>query len=123
MEVQPNTTWKNNWGLSLIKIVRLLFQKYQQIDVSTAKSMINEGDVIVLDARKSKDHHESHIEGALSIESDALSDFIDQTDKSKTILCYCYKGISSKGSCRKLVQAGFKNVYNLKGGFEAWCKK
>lgn len=123
MTVQPNITGKNSWGLSLIKIVKLLFKNYQQINVSQAKSMINEGGIIVIDARKSKDHHESHIEGALSMKKNVLSDFIDRTDKSRSIICYCYKGISSKGLCRKLVQAGFKNVYNLKGGFDAWCKK
>lgn len=104
-------------------LLKLPFKKLRQIDVSTAKSMLSEGNIVVLDARKNNDYHKSHIEGALSIEGGALNDFIDRTDKSRTVLCYCYKGISSKRLCRKLIQAGFRNVCNLKGGFNAWCKK
>jgi len=104
-------------------LLKLPFKRLKQIDVPTAKSLIREENVTLLDARKSGDYQKSHIEGARSIDGEALNDFIDQADKSKTILCYCYKGISSKGPCRRLIQAGFKKVYNLKGGFDAWCKK
>ena len=85
--------------------------------------MISEGSVIFIDARKNEDYQKSRIDGALSMESDALNNFIDQTDRSHNIICYCYKGISSKGLCKKLVRAGFKNIYNLKGGYDAWCEK
>jgi len=103
-------------------LLKLPFKRLKQIDVSAANSLISEENVIVLDARKNSDYQKSHIEGARSIDGEALGDFIDQADKSKTILCYCYKGISSKGPCRMLISAGFKKVYNLKGGFDAWCK-
>ena len=72
---------------------------------------------------KNKDYQESHIEGAMPLGNDTLNDFIAQTDRSTKIICYCYKGMSSKGYCDKLAKAGFRNVYNLKGGYDAWCKK
>lgn len=101
-------------------LLKLPFKQIKQISVSQAKSMIKDNNTIIIDARKNKDFKQSHVEGALSIEGNAFNNFIDQTDKSKLIICYCYKGISSKRFCGKLTQAGFKNVYNLKGGYDAW---
>jgi len=31
--------------------------------------------------------------------------------------------VSSKAFCGKLEQAGFKNVYSLTGGYDAWTRK
>ena len=100
-----------------------LFNRFKQINVSEAKSMISEGSVIFIDARKNEDYQKSRIDGALSMEDDALNNFIDQTDRSHNIICYCYKGISSNGRCKKLVRAGFKNIYNLKSCYAAWCEQ
>jgi len=114
----------SKWGLPRIGyLLKLPFKRSKQINASEARSMINEGNVIIIDARKSEDYQESHIEGALSMEDDTLNNFIDQTDRSNNIICYCYMGISSKGLCSKLTRAGFKNVYNLIGGYTAWRKK
>ena len=85
--------------------------------------MMKEGHVTIIDIRKNDDYRNAHIKGAFSLEGNAFNDFIHKADKSKTIICYCYKGISSKRSCRKLIKAGFHNVYNLKGGYNAWCKE
>jgi len=104
-------------------LLTLPFKRSKQINAVQAKSMISKENVIVIDNRKNKDYNESHIDGALSLDESTLNHFINQTDKSKPIICYCYKGISSKGLCRKLTQAGFKNVYNLIGGYDAWNRE
>lgn len=85
--------------------------------------MIGQGGITVIDIRKNRDYRISHIDGALNMEGGAVNDFINQADKSKPILCYCYKGVSSKAFCGKLEQAGFKNVYSLTGGYDAWTRK
>jgi rhodanese-related sulfurtransferase len=41
-------------------------------------------------------------------------------DKQKTILVYCAKGGRSHAAQEKLLTLGFKNVYDLKGGYTAW---
>ena len=123
MTDQSNTKKETEARFPLLRLLELLFKKSKQINVAQARSMIKEKDVIIVDVRKSKDYQQSHVEGALSIEGSTLNNFIDQTNKSNPIICYCYKGISSKRFCGKLTRAGFKNVYNLKGGYDAWCKE
>jgi thiosulfate sulfurtransferase len=98
------------------------FNEINQIDMDQMKTMIQNQDVVVLDVRKEKDYQAAHIEGAVLMDSDLLNSFIQQTDKSSHIICYCYKGISSRNTCQKLMDAGFRHIYNLKGGYDAWCK-
>ena len=43
--------------------------------------------------------------------------------KDKKIVVYCNSGVRSKIACNILVQHGFKEVYNLKGGIDAWVSK
>lgn len=41
-------------------------------------------------------------------------------DKEKTYLVYCKTGGRGAVSSCDLKKLGYKNVYNLKGGFNAW---
>ncbi len=123
MTNQSNTKKETEARFPLLRMLELLFKKSKQINVAQARSMIKEKNAIIIDVRKNKDFQQSHVEGALSIEGNMFNNFIDQTNKSKPIICYCYKGISSKRFCGKLARAGFKNVYNLKGGYDAWRKE
>ncbi len=41
-------------------------------------------------------------------------------DTNKTYFVYCAGGVRSAKACKLLSNKGFKNVYNLKGGFSAW---
>jgi len=47
------------------------------------------------------------------------SKVIDLTDKYPIVL-YCYMGTRSVQACRYLQNAGFENVFTLRGGFQAW---
>lgn len=109
-------------AIFIISKLKLPINKFKQISPSQTKSMIISKSVILIDLRKSNEYQEAHIDGALSMDNETLTNFINQTNKSSTIVCYCYKGISSKGACQKFFKSGFRNVYNLKGGFEAWRK-
>lgn len=39
------------------------------------------------------------------------------------IVVYCHHGIRSLHSAMFLAQAGFENLYNLKGGIDAWARE
>ena len=100
----------------------MFFKKFKPIDIHKAKELVERGEAILIDVRKSEDFHASHINGAILLDKDSIDGFIKEVDKSKPIICYCYVGKSSCSFCKDLVKAGFSNVYNLKGGFEAWKK-
>ena len=46
--------------------------------------------------------------------------FVDNGDKEKELLIYCYKGNSSRKVAHFLSESGFVNVFSLIGGFNAW---
>ena len=58
----------------------------------------------------------------LSIAYDEINQHLDQLpeDKTEKIVLYCRSGRMSKIAAEELVKAGYTNVYNLAGGFNAW---
>jgi rhodanese-related sulfurtransferase len=45
---------------------------------------------------------------------------LTKLDPKKTYFVYCAGGVRSSKACKLLASKGFKNVYNLIGGFSAW---
>jgi len=100
----------------------LFFDRSQSINVKEAKAMITSGNVIVIDVRSPEAYQQQHVDGAVLGDKKNWRQFIEKLDKAKPVICYCYKGISSRFFCSKLRKAGFRSVVNLKGGFDAWKK-
>lgn len=89
-----------------------------EIDVKTAKDMMN--DAIVLDVRTKTEYEEEHIKGAINIPLDSIKIGNKKLpNKDKTILVYCKSGSRSKEASSKLVNMGYKNIYNF-GGIDNW---
>lgn len=47
---------------------------------------------------------------------------MEKLDKNKPVLIYCLSGVRSKSAAERFREAGFKTVYNLDGGINAWSK-
>ncbi len=47
---------------------------------------------------------------------------IEKLDKTKPVLVYCLSGRRSEAAAKVFTDAGFKTVYNLDGGINAWSK-
>ncbi|MGB9822717.1 MULTISPECIES: rhodanese-like domain-containing protein [Thermodesulfovibrio] len=93
------------------------------VDVKGVKELIKKGAVIV-DVREYTEYVAGHIPGAIWAPR-GLMDFQAFTwlpDKDKTYLIYCKTGGRGSIVACDLKKLGYKNVYNLKGGFEAWTK-
>ena len=90
------------------------------MDVQEAKKIIDSQKVIIFDIRDDDSFRESHIPQAISLNDSNVDEIVKNTDKSASILCYCYHGISSQSAVAFLREQGFQNVYSLDGGFEAW---
>lgn len=91
-----------------------------QITYDKAKDMIENNEVTVADVRSRESYEENHIPNATHLSMANLETFCDLSDKSKPVLVYCYHGISSQSVAQHLIEQGFKNVFSLLGGFEAW---
>ena len=79
-------------------------------------------DALLLDVRTADEYAGGHLARARNIDFYA-ADFaaqIGQLDKSKPVLVYCAVGGRSGKTMEMMKKAGFKEVYNLDGGFNAW---
>lgn len=77
---------------------------------------------VILDVRTPTEYADGHIEGARNIDWNApnFKEGISTLDKSTPVLVYCLSGGRSSEAAAALRKAGFKQVYELKGGMLAW---
>jgi rhodanese-related sulfurtransferase len=80
----------------------------------------SDNNFIIVDIRDDASFDEAHIPGAVNIPLNELGYRWFSLDKSKDIIVYCFTGVTSEVACQILVNAGFKDVYNLTGGIKAW---
>lgn len=86
--------------------------------------MTSTKDKIVLDVRTSEEYSQGHLSNAVMIDY-YQSDFkqrLGKLDKAKPVFVYCAAGARSEGAVQVLKELGFKQIYDLKGGMNAWKK-
>jgi rhodanese-related sulfurtransferase len=96
---------------------------YQDLNAKQFYEMMQkEKNVIILDVRTAQEYQEGHISNAINIPVQILGQQLDKLNnfKDKKILVYCRSGHRSAIASQILDRAGFKNVYNLKGGLFEW---
>jgi rhodanese-related sulfurtransferase len=81
-----------------------------------------EKNVQLIDVRTPAECANGMIEGAKNINwnDPQFEAQVAALDKQKTVLVYCAKGGRSHAAQEKLLALGFKNVFDLKGGYTAW---
>ncbi len=93
---------------------------FKELDPHKAQEMVEEGSVNVIDIRDPGSYSAGHIPSAVSLNDTNVKEYIESADKEKPLIVYCYHGITSRGAAEYLSQNGFKEVYSMTGGFEAW---
>ena len=87
------------------------------------KQLRNDANAIILDVRTSEEISHGYIPGAQHIDIHKAQEFLDEIKKlntSKNYYVYCRVGGRSAQACAVMNQLGFKNTYNLIGGFTQW---
>ena len=111
------------------KPIEIILQNSSPVCAATMVMEINgldmakRHDVITIDVRELSEREDGYINGSLHIPLDVLQKNINafsQPEGGKICVLYCQKGGRSKKAAEWLMTAGFKNIYSLKGGFEAW---
>jgi rhodanese-related sulfurtransferase len=119
----------NHWMLVLalaaiagVLIQNLVMGSKGGVEPQEATAMINHQDGLVVDVRPMADFSQGHIISAINIPINGFKNQIDQLNKhkGKPIIISCRSGAQSVQACRQLKNAGFEEVYNLKGGMLAW---
>lgn len=93
-------------------------------DVSAVEAvmLINREHALVLDVREEIEFATGHIAEAKNIPLSQLAERLKELNKyqQKPLLVNCQGGVRSAKACGQLKSAGFTQIYNLKGGVEAW---
>jgi len=87
------------------------------------KAILNKDSVQVLDVRTPGEYNSGHIANALQADWNDPQEFnrrIGFVDKTKPVYVYCLAGGRSAAAAAQLRKTGYENVYELKGGMNAW---
>jgi len=95
--------------------------KHLNIVHSKAKAMMDNGNVVILDARTEAEFAEMHITDAVLIPNTDINDIAPKllTDKNKIILVYSNTGKRSEKASRALAELGYTRLYYF-GGIANW---
>lgn len=98
-------------------------KKYKTITASEFK-IINNEEITVIDVRNKNELLSGMIPESIHISllNSTFKSKINKLDRSKTYIAYCKSGIRSARACQIMKKLGFEDVYNLKGGIQAWNK-
>lgn len=67
------------------------------------KTLLDEGNVNVIDVRNAEDYEISHIPGAISIPKAEISNNLEKLSKDKVDVVYCYNQQCHLGACAALI--------------------
>ena len=74
----------------------------------------------LIDVRELFEYEIARIDGSKLIPLGEIVERTDELQREQTIVVHCHSGGRSAEAVRLLQQRGFTNVYNLKGGIDAW---
>jgi rhodanese-related sulfurtransferase len=86
----------------------------------SSKELDQKKGMMILDVRTNKEYEQGHIPGAVHIPLSDIGDKIKKLKKDKELVVYCQNGNRSIWAIKRLMGMGYKNLYNLKGGYRAW---
>lgn len=94
---------------------------YHKITAEEAKTMIDNGEVTIVDVRRPDEYAAQHIPGAINVPNEDISSDPPAAlpDMDAVLLVHCRTGIRSKAASDKLIQMGYQNVYDF-GGIVDW---
>ena len=95
---------------------------YKKTDILSLDKILNDTDIIILDVRTSEEINAGYIPNSTFIDyyDKNFENKINLIDTSKKIYTLCKSGGRSVKAAEILSKNGFRNVYNLEGGFMRW---
>ena len=96
---------------------------YERIGAETAKQMIEQGGVLVVDVREQAEWDRGHIPEALHIPLGELLNRPRELLKQDNIIFVCAEGVRSAVACEVAAAIGKTKLYNLEGGTVAWGRQ
>ncbi len=125
---------QSNWMLIVVfllsgaMLVWPLFQRrfgaMKEIGTPEVTRLINRQNAVLLDVREAKEYEGGRLPNAIHIPLSQLGSRAQELSKmaSRPVVAYCATGRRSRMAAGALAGVGFKELYSLHGGIEAWKK-
>ncbi len=123
---------QNNWMLILVVILSggMLAWPLIQRRLSPAKDvgnleatrLINTGNALLVDLRETQEFVGGRLPNAVHIPLSQLDSRGNELSRNvgRPVVTYCMNGNRGRTAGKALARLGFKDIYNLHGGFRAW---
>ena len=98
----------------------ILHDTFKQKHISELRELL-EGGACIVDVREKYEWDIAHIKGAKLIPLSELRDRLDDIPKDEPVYLHCRSGQRSYNAVLALQNLGYKDVYNLSGGFLELC--
>jgi glyoxylase-like metal-dependent hydrolase (beta-lactamase superfamily II)/rhodanese-related sulfurtransferase len=93
-----------------------------QMNVSELNRQQERGETQVLDVRREPEWEAGHLDGAIWWPLDNFRVSPPEIDRHVPLAVHCKSGYRSMIACSLLQRAGFTNVTNVVGGYDAWLR-
>jgi adenylyltransferase/sulfurtransferase len=95
---------------------------YETVSPAELDERLKRGeDVLLVDVREPEEYAIAHIEGARLLPLSRFPEWAETLNPDDEIVFMCHHGIRSAQVCAFLARQGFKKLYNLAGGIDAWA--
>jgi rhodanese-related sulfurtransferase len=105
-------------GVEAWSAAGLPLSSVKQINAQDVSTQLNE--MQVLDVRRAPEWEGGHIDGAVWWPLDNFKVAPPEVDRETPTAVHCKSGYRSMIACSLLQRAGFENVIDVIGGFDAW---
>lgn len=97
--------------------------KVRALGVAALQQMIaSHKPMLLLDVRTEDERDIVKLDGSVRFSSDD-PEILDDVDRAMPIVLYCHHGIRSRAAAEHVIRMGFREVYNVTGGIDAWSQE
>jgi rhodanese-related sulfurtransferase len=100
-----------------------IFTKVDTISADEAGKLLADKSktaVEIVDVREPAEYREKHLPGAVLLPLSGLPDNMNRLNADGTVITYCRAGVRSRSAAALLKRNGFREVYSISGGIDAW---
>ena len=98
-------------------------EPFRSINVDEAKTMLAGGEVEIIDVREPWEYNAGHVPGARLAPLNTLLRQPKQFLTRDNLIFICASGQRSMVASEMAASLGYKQVYNVSGGTDAWRRK
>ena len=107
----------------MLRLLNKLLGQKSFADLSAAEyteRFPGENDHLLLDVRTPAEFKQIKVKRSKNIPLDQLSDRMKEIPQDQPVVVICATGRRSRAAASQIIRAGHEEVYNFKGGLQAW---